>query len=305
MLASDRRADAVAMEALIVDQPENPLIPKLARGLLDHRVKGRWNSTQENGWVLLALDRYFRTYEGVTPDFIARAWLGDGFVGESEFRGRSADRAETKVPMASLAPEPTDLVLAKDGPGRLYYRLGLRYAPDDLELEPLERGFSVTREYAAVDDPDDVKLRADGSYEIKAGARVRVRLNMVADSRRYHVALVDPLPAGLEALNPDLAVTGELPPDRPEDGPGGPEPYLRLVVAVVLVRPPGLPRRAHRGLRQYSESRRLQLHLHRPRHHPRRVRGAAGQGRGDVPSRDLRAQRDGASDRAVGDCAGF
>ncbi len=40
---------------------------------------------------------------------------------------------------------------------------------------------------------------------------MRVRLTMVAETRRYHVALVDPLPAGLEALNPALATTGSLP----------------------------------------------------------------------------------------------
>ncbi len=36
---------------------------------------------------------------------------------------------------------------------------------------------------------------------------------MVAPNRRYHVALVDPLPAGFESLNPALAVTGSLPQD--------------------------------------------------------------------------------------------
>ncbi len=35
----------------------------------------------------------------------------------------------------------TDLVVENDGAGRLYYRLGLRYAPDDLVLDPLDRGF--------------------------------------------------------------------------------------------------------------------------------------------------------------------
>jgi uncharacterized protein YfaS (alpha-2-macroglobulin family) len=34
---------------------------------------------------------------------------------------------------------------------------------------------------------------------------------MVAQARRYHVALVDPLPAGLEILNPELAVTEAIP----------------------------------------------------------------------------------------------
>src|ERR1041384_65735 len=41
-------------------------------------------------------------------------------------------------------------------------------------------------------------------------------LSMVAPSRRYHVALVDPIPAGLEAMNPELAVTGSIPQDPKE-----------------------------------------------------------------------------------------
>jgi uncharacterized protein YfaS (alpha-2-macroglobulin family) len=34
---------------------------------------------------------------------------------------------------------------------------------------------------------------------------------MEAPGRRYHVALVDPLPAGFEALNPALVGTGDVP----------------------------------------------------------------------------------------------
>ena len=37
---------------------------------------------------------------------------------------------------------------------------------------------------------------------------------MVAPTRRYHVALVDNLPAGLEIINADLAVSESLPEDN-------------------------------------------------------------------------------------------
>ena len=57
---------------------------------------------------------------------------------------------------------------------------------------------------------------ADGTWHVKAGARVRVRLKMVNENRRYHVALVDPMPAGFEAMNPALAVTGPIPTDPSE-----------------------------------------------------------------------------------------
>ena len=132
------------------------------------------------------------------------------YAAEHEFRGRSTDRASTLVPMTELvAAGDTDLVLAKDGDGRLYYRLGLRYAPDDLELDARDEGFVVERIYEAVDDPDDVRRDPDGTWRIRAGAKVRVTLTMVADARRTHVALIDPLPAGLEPVNPALAVVAD------------------------------------------------------------------------------------------------
>jgi uncharacterized protein YfaS (alpha-2-macroglobulin family) len=215
LMHSDRRADGVILEALIKDQPSSDLIPKIVRGLLAHRKQGRWENTQENAFVLLALDKYFATYEKVTPDFVARAWLGDAYAGGHEFRGRTTERHNVNVPMRVLAETAAsqNLILSKEGPGRLYYRIGMQYAPASLRLDPSEHGFTVERVYEAVDKPDDVRRDADGTWRIKAGARVRVKLTMLVATRRYHVALVDPIPAGLEALNPALAVTGSVPQD--------------------------------------------------------------------------------------------
>jgi uncharacterized protein YfaS (alpha-2-macroglobulin family) len=216
LLSSDRKTDAVMLDTMIADDPNSDLIPKLVNGLLAHRKRGHWSSTQENVFVLLALDRYFNTFESIEPEFVARIWLGDTYAGEHEYVGYSTERHLTEVPMNYLVDtdlEQQDLIISKEGPGRLYYRLGLKYAPTDLKLEPLEMGFVVLREYEAVDDPEDVKRLDDGTWVIKAGSRVRVRLKMVADNRRYHVALVDPLPAGLEIINPALAVSGTIPQD--------------------------------------------------------------------------------------------
>ncbi|MCY4193273.1 MAG: hypothetical protein OXF04_03115, partial [bacterium] len=45
-----------------------------------------------------------------------------------------------------------------------------------------------------------------------------VNLTMVNDSRRTNMALVDPMPAGFEPLNPALAVTGEVDAPRRDAG---------------------------------------------------------------------------------------
>jgi uncharacterized protein YfaS (alpha-2-macroglobulin family) len=222
LLHSDRVADGVLLEALLRTDPKNELVPKLVNGLLAHRTAGRWANTTENAQILLALDRYFHVYEGVTPAFVTRVWLGDGLAGERKFAGRETERAQVDVPMAWLQERGAqDLVVGKEGAGRLYYRAGLRYAPVDLEPEAADYGFAVERVYEPIDEPGDVTRAADGVWTIRAGARVRVRLTMATPMRRYHVALVDPLPAGLEVLNPDLAVTGAL----PLDPTATPSPY--------------------------------------------------------------------------------
>ncbi|HLO17912.1 MAG TPA: alpha-2-macroglobulin family protein, partial [Anaerolineales bacterium] len=219
VLSSDQRTDAILLDALIQDNPQSDLISKLVNGLLAHRTKGRWENTQENVFVLLALDRYFNTYEAQSPDFVARFWLGNMYAGSNEFHGRTTDLYETLIPMNYVLSETSagggkqNVILNKEGPGRLYYRLGLRYAPTDLDLDPLDMGFVVQRRYEAVDDSKDVFQDKYGVWHIKAGTRVRVKITMVADNRRYHVALIDPLPAGLEIINPDLTVSENTPPD--------------------------------------------------------------------------------------------
>lgn len=215
IMYSNRRADGVLLESLLKAEPNNDLVPKLVRGLLAQRTKGRWSNTQENVFILLALDKYFQAYEKVTPDFVTKVWLGNVYAGEQSFKGRSVDSNLLNIPMNYLLEQggTSNLILDKQGAGRLYYRIGMQYAPKNLKLAPADYGFAVLREYEAVDNAEDVKRNADGSWTFKSGARVRVRLTMVASARRYHVALVDPLPAGLEILNPELAVTEQIPAD--------------------------------------------------------------------------------------------
>jgi uncharacterized protein YfaS (alpha-2-macroglobulin family) len=212
LLHSNHRTDGIILDALIAQRPGSDLITKVVAGLLGGQTRGRWKNMQENTFILLALNKYFDTFEAVDPDFVARVWLGELYAAEHEYLSRTTDRNETVVPMSELiAQGDSDLVVSQDGnDGRLYYRLGLRYAPRDLDLDPLDRGFVVTRSYEAIDDPDDVTLDGAGVWHIRAGADVTVRITMVAQSRRTHVGLVDPLPAGLEPLNPALVATPDI-----------------------------------------------------------------------------------------------
>jgi uncharacterized protein YfaS (alpha-2-macroglobulin family) len=127
--------------------------------------------------------------------------------------------SELKVPMPVVFRyAPGDLVLSKDGPGKLYYRIGMRYAPRSLELLPREEGFTVSRTYEAIENPQDVKGDNRKGWTVRAGAYVRVHLLVVVPDRRYYAVVDDPLPAGLELVNLAYKTTAR---DRLGEGDAG------------------------------------------------------------------------------------
>ena len=93
LLSSDRRTDAILLDALIEDNPQSDLIPKVVNGLLAHRTKGRWGNTQENVFVLLALDNYFNTYESTDARF-----RGPHLAGRHLRRQQRVPRADDRMP---------------------------------------------------------------------------------------------------------------------------------------------------------------------------------------------------------------
>jgi alpha-2-macroglobulin len=208
LLVSNNKTSALALDALIRERPHQPIIAKLARGLLDGQRQGCWMSTQENLVALQAIRRYFDVFERTTPSFTGKIWLGGAAYAERAFAGRNSARASAALGWDTLAPGSThEVALAKSGAGRMYYRVGISYAPRETNLPALDAGFIVRRSYAAVDDPADVTHLPDGRIRIRLGAKVLITLEALTTSGRFQVALVDPLPAGFETVNEALATS--------------------------------------------------------------------------------------------------
>jgi uncharacterized protein YfaS (alpha-2-macroglobulin family) len=205
LLVSNTKTSALALDAIMREAPEHAIVSKLARGVLDGRRHGRWGSTQENLVALQAMRRYFDIYEKATPNYTGKLWFGSAAYAEQAFVGRTRSPAVARADWTTLAPGSThDVALVKQGPGRMYYRVGITYAPQQTNLPPLDAGFIVRRSYTAAEDPSDVVKTADG-YKIKLGAKVIVTLETLTTTKRHAVALVDPLPAGFEPVNTNLA----------------------------------------------------------------------------------------------------
>ena len=204
---SSRRGEGAMLQAVMTVDPESDVIPKIVSGMLGGlNRQGHWGSPINNLSLLLAMSQYFRQYEADEPDFTAHVWLDETLVASDEYRERSTATHRLDLPMAWLMEQdPERIHTVRDGTGRLYYRLGLRYVPEDIRLDNLDRGFTVLRTFAPIDDEQDVWQDADGVWHVRLGARVRVETTLVTPGPRTHVRLSVPLPAGLEAINPALA----------------------------------------------------------------------------------------------------
>ena len=112
---------------------------------------------------------------------MARVWLGDTFVAEhansrdAPPRRYATDRADELSDGRRQADDLQDIIVSKDGDGRLYYRLGMSYAPTDLNLTRWTWASRYNVVYEPSTIPADVTRDEDGIWHIKAGARVRVQ----------------------------------------------------------------------------------------------------------------------------------
>jgi len=234
MLHSNDRTDSVVLSCLMeVDKEQSSdIIQKLVRSILKSRNSnryGRWSNTQDNANSLVALTDYFKLFENEIPDMAVNAWLVDPirkeetlYLGEQTWKGRSREQRITTAPLTAFIPRsdidkeiinPKDyetpckknFVLSKAGSGRLYYRIAMSYVPSNLCLKAMERGFSVYRTYEGVSSPEHVKYyKTENVWKVKAGELIRINITICNTSKRFNVALVDNLPAGFEAVNPEL-----------------------------------------------------------------------------------------------------
>ncbi len=201
LMHSNDRTDAIILASFLDVQPRHFFIPKIARGLIQSRINGRWSTTQANAFAMIALVKYFNFYEKTVPNFVLHRWLGQAYLGSTLFKGRSMKILQQNIPLSFLIKQgASDLFLQKQGKGRLYYRIGMRYAPRNFTLSKLSRGFIVKRRYEPL-EKGQVFRGKDGRWKFRLGSYVKVHLKIIVPSRRYFAAIIDPLPAGLEIVD--------------------------------------------------------------------------------------------------------
>jgi uncharacterized protein YfaS (alpha-2-macroglobulin family) len=182
--------------------PDHPARAKLARALSEHRRASEFGSTFENAlFLILAADTKQQTSgQGMVE---ARA---DGIqllspVGWPE-AGKVHDRSWSLRELPKSFFDQNDggrFMLAAQGDGELFYSLDASYPPKN-PSGVHEHGLSVTIHLR------DPRHASSDATEVAAGELLAMDIVVGARSAQEHVVIDVPLPAGLEAINPDIPI---------------------------------------------------------------------------------------------------
>lgn len=196
-LASGVRQLALGLSLWLELDPDNPRVPRLAERLLAARRDGRWETTQENAFALLALGQYARRTESRRLPFTASARLPDGTARALDSR----DAWQFELTNACAQ----GLVISNEGPGTLYYDWHAAGVPADGAAAACEHGVAVRCRLLDADGEP-----ADG-LPVRQGDLLVVEWTVRTAAETDHLVLEDLLPAGWEVENAHLAAARQIP----------------------------------------------------------------------------------------------
>lgn len=205
--SSDVRTTALVLMTLVDGEPEHPFVTKIARFLQTAQKGGRYRSTQEAAFALMAITELVHAREREAPGFDAKVSLGGKALLAEDFQGRSLDVVTTAVPLRTLGSAALPLVFERSGTGVLSYSAVLRYAKEAMPVDAVDRGLAVQRWFEPWMAPQG-QGQVGKAY---AGELLRLRVRIASPQARRFVALDVPLPAGLEAVDASLASSARLP----------------------------------------------------------------------------------------------
>lgn len=205
---TNTRTTALILMAMVQHNADNALLPGAVRWLMVARTAGNhWNTTQETAWVVMALTDWMVTSGELEADYTFGVRLnGDLLEIEDDTANASnvKEDEELSVAVAELLMEEANrlTIIKSEGPGNLYYTAHITTYQDVPAIEPVSRGLIISRQYYLADDPNQRSIDS-----ARVGEEVVVRLTIIAPRNLHYVVVDDPIPAGAEAIDPNLLTT--------------------------------------------------------------------------------------------------
>jgi uncharacterized protein YfaS (alpha-2-macroglobulin family) len=191
------RERAIQLMAWSAHKPASPEVGKLVKELQQFRTNGRWASTQDNAWALLALTRYFSAVERDARPVQGAVVYRDI---QTPFEVTRETPAKTQIFTFDQTAPLAQLAVQNPGKGVLFSESRFLVRPPVGDQPRQDRGYAVARSYQ--------KLAEDGSLtdiaDLKVGDRVLVTLRVESPRPGHFVAIDDPVPSIFEPVNPSF-----------------------------------------------------------------------------------------------------
>ena len=204
---SDTRTTALILGVMARLQPTNPLTANAVRWLMSNRVNGRWASTQETAWTLISLTDWM-----VATNELNAAYDYEVALNGSLMASGTVDSANVREPVQLnvavgqlLHDQLNRLAIGRTaGTGNLYYSAFLNVSLPVDQIEALDQGIQISRNYYRPDAPNTPIDSAE------LGETIIARLTIIAPHTLHYVAIDDFYPAGLEAIDSSLLTTQQV-----------------------------------------------------------------------------------------------
>jgi uncharacterized protein YfaS (alpha-2-macroglobulin family) len=237
LLGTPVRSNCAALSALVAARAQAG-IGELPQKLVRHVSAARdgrthWSNTQENLYCAQALIAYSEAYENQTVDLQVQAALGEQLLGKVELKPATSPLLSAEI----KAPGLQQVRVEATGQGRGYVSTRVQYV-EPQDGPAVSAGLSVRRSYAVQRDGQWQALQADanGELQLRQGEVMRVDLDVDVPASMTYVAVDDPVPGGIEPLNPDLATTAGIDETALNEGTAYPWPFYHRELRFDAVR---------------------------------------------------------------------
>lgn len=189
------RERAVQLFAWTTYRSKSPEVARLLNELLELRRNGHWGTTQQNAWALISLCHYYSTVEKGSHDVNAALAANAREIPIELNRQTISTSHDFKITPQS---PPGPLRVSHRNGGKIFGETKFTVRPQHAMQPAQNRGYAVSRTYR--------KINGDGELthvdDLKVGDRIVVTLRIETARPGHFVAIDDPLPAILEAVNP-------------------------------------------------------------------------------------------------------
>ncbi len=195
LMNTNDRTTATILQAMVRVDAGNALIPAVIRSMLASRKDGHWDTTQSTVQSLITLVEFLKSTDELAADFTANVKVnGTEKLTWKVTEKNILERKDLALNINTLLRgKDNDVVIQKEGKGRLYYDLLLSYfyTPGN-DILPIEEGMSISR---------DMQPLAGQKKIVTVGNIYQVTVTVTVPEDRNFVAVSSPLPAGMEIID--------------------------------------------------------------------------------------------------------